>query len=231
MKKIFATIALFTFSSSLFTLAAQEEVEATVGADLVSDYIWRGQNLGNAAIQPGLGVSYKGVSLSAWGSIGIANTTDTKEFDLTLGYTAGGFNIGVTDYWFNTADKYFYYKDDATAHVFEANVGYDFGPASLQVYTNFAGADGFNSRGDRAYSTYVEASAPFTLGGLDWTATLGFVPMKTSFYDTDGFAVTNISLKAAKEVKITDNFSLPVFAGITANPRAEKAYFVFGISL
>lgn len=230
MKKIFL---FFTLSLSIFTFSAnaQDEVEATVGADVVSDYIWRGQDLGNAAIQPALGVSYKGVSLSAWGSVGIANASDTKEFDLTLGYTTGGFNVGITDYWFNTADKYFYYKNDATAHVFEANVGYDFGVASLQVYTNFAGADGVNGSGKRAYSTYVEAVAPFTLGGLDWTASLGFVPMKTSFYGADGFAVTNISLKAAKEIKITDSFSLPVFAGVTANPCAEKAYFTFGISL
>lgn len=229
MKKIFL---FFTFSFSLFTFSAiaQDEIEATVGADIVSDYIWRGQNLGNAAVQPALGVSYKGVSLSAWGSVGIANASDTKEFDLTMGYTAGGFNVGVTDYWFNTADKYFYYKNDVTAHVFEANVGYDFGPASLQVYTNFAGADGLTDSGKRAYSTYVEAAAPFTLGGLDWTASLGVVPMKASFYGTEGVAITNITLKATKALKITDSFEVPVFAGITANPCAEKAYFVVGLS-
>jgi len=211
-------------------VVAQDEVEATVGADVVSDYIWRGVDCGNAAVQPTLGVSYKGVSLTAWGSAGIVNAADTKEFDLTLAYSTGGFNVGVTDYWFNSADKYFLYKGDG-AHTFEANVGYDFGVASLQLYTNFAGADGLNGDGKRAYSTYVEAAAPFTLGGLDWTASLGIVPLKTSFYGNDGFAVTNISLKAAKEIKITDSFSLPVFAGVTANPCADKAYFVFGISL
>ena len=29
-------------------------------------------------------------------------STDTKEFDLTLGYSIGGFSVSVTDYWFNT---------------------------------------------------------------------------------------------------------------------------------
>ena len=233
MKKIFAVL-FFTFSFSLFTFnaVAQDEVEASIDADIVSDYIWRGQNLGNAAIQPGASVAYKGFSIAAWGSVGIADAADTEEFDLTAAYTIGGFNVGITDYWFNTADKYFLYKGDG-AHTFEANVGYDFGVASVQVYTNFAGADGVNGNGDRAYSTYVEAAAPFKLGGLDWTATVGFVPTKTSFYAdaTDGFALTNLSLKAAKEIKITDSFALPVFAGITANPSANKAYFVFGISL
>ena len=43
---------------------AQDKVEASVGADLVSGYIWRGQDLGGVSIQPTLSVSYKGFSLS-----------------------------------------------------------------------------------------------------------------------------------------------------------------------
>lgn len=225
-------LLFFTFSFSLFTFPAlaQDSVEAEAGADVVSSYIWRGQDLGNAAVQPSLGISYKGISLSAWGSYGITDAADTKEFDLTLGYTIGGLNMGMTDYWFNTADTYFCYTEGKSSHVFEANVGYDFGVAALQVYTNFAGDDGVNGNGKRAYSTYVEASAPFKLGGLDWSASLGFVPMATSLYGTDGFAITNISLQATKALRITDSFELPVFAGITANPQAEKAYLMLGVS-
>ena len=49
-----------------------------------------------------------------------------------------------------------------------------------------------NKDGDRAYSSYFEVSAPFTLGGCDWTATVGAVPFASSFYaDANGFAVTN----------------------------------------
>ena len=47
---------------------AQDKVEASVGADFVSGYIWRGQDLGGVSIQPTLSVSYKGFSLSAWGT-------------------------------------------------------------------------------------------------------------------------------------------------------------------
>ena len=49
---------------------AQENIETDISADLVSGYIWRGQDLGNVSIQPTLSVSYKGFSLSAWGSVG-----------------------------------------------------------------------------------------------------------------------------------------------------------------
>ena len=62
---------------------AQDKFEANVGADLVSSYIWRGQDLGNASIQPSISLSYKGISLSAWCTAGLA-WSDTREFDLTL---------------------------------------------------------------------------------------------------------------------------------------------------
>ena len=54
-------------------MMAQDKVEASVGADLVSGYIWRGQDLGGVSIQPSLGISYKGLSLGAWGSVGFMN--------------------------------------------------------------------------------------------------------------------------------------------------------------
>lgn len=212
---------------------AQDNVETTIGADVVNQYIWRGQELGSVSLQPTLGVAYKGLSLTAWGSIGLSEPSDTKEFDITAAYSVGGFNIGVTDYWFNSpSTRYFLYDSHKTSHVFEANIGYDFGPASIQWFTNFAGNDGVNKDGDRAYSSYFEVSAPFTFGGCDWTATVGAVPFASSFYsDANGFAVTNVSLKATKELKITDTFSVPVFAGIAANPSTEKAFFIFGLSL
>ncbi len=46
-----------------------------------------------------------------------------------------------------------------------------------------------------------------------------------------GFAVTNVSLKATKDIKITKSFSVPVFAQIAANPSSEKAYLVVGFTL
>lgn len=219
---------------SLATLA-QEKVETTICGDVVSSYIWRGQDLGDVSLQPTLGIGYKGLSLTAWGSVGLSDPSDTKEFDLTLGYTIGGLNIGITDYWFNGGldpqNRYFKYDAHGTNHVFEANIGYDFGLASLQCFTNFAGNDGMNKDGKRAYSSYVELSVPFKLATVDWTATAGAVPFSTDLYGTDGFAVTNLALKATKEIKVTDTFSVPVFGQVVANPCSQKAYLVIGFTL
>ena len=218
-------------------IESESKIETTISGDIVSSYIWRGQDLGNVSLQPTLGIGYKGLSLTAWGSVGLTNSDDTKEFDLTLAYTTGGFNIGITDYWFNAGldpdNRYFMYNAHSTNHVFEANIGYDFGFASLQWYTNFAGNDGVNESGKRAYSSYVEASVPFKLATVDWTATVGVIPYATTFYNewTSGFSVTNLALKATKDIKITDSFSIPIFGQVIANPRTQKAYLVFGFTL
>ena len=232
MKKI-VVIAMGLVLSS--TALAQEKVETTVSGDFVSSYIWRGQDLGSAAVQPTLGVAYKGLSLTAWGSYGLTNPDDVKEFDLTLGYSVGGFNIGLTDYWFSVGldpdARYFKYDAHGTNHLFEATVGYDFGPVALAWYANIAGNDGENKDGKRAYSSYVEANVPFSLAGVDWKATAGVVPYATTLYGTTGFAVTNLSLRATKEIKVTDTFSVPVFGQVTGNPCSQKAYLVFGLTL
>jgi hypothetical protein len=234
MKKIVLLALGMAMSMTTF---AQDEIETTISGDIVSSYIWRGQDLGGVSLQPTLGIAYKGLSLTAWGNYGLANPDDTKEMDLTLAYTIGGFNIGITDYWTNDGGdpeaRYFKYDAHGTNHVFEANIGYDFGFASLQWFTNFAGNDGTNKDGKRAYSSYFEISAPFKLASVDWTATAGAIPYATTSYNgwTSGFAVTNLSLKATKDIKITDTFSVPIFGQVVANPCTQKAYLVLGLTL
>ena len=211
------------------------KVETTIKADFVNEYIWRGLKLGDVAVQPTFGVGYKGLSLTALGSYGLSDKDDVKELDLTLGYTIGNLNIGITDYWFSEGldpdARYFKFDAHGTNHLFEANIGYDFGPVAHQWYTNFAGNDGTNKSGKRAYSSYIEASVPFRLAMVDWTATAGAVPYATTTYGTKGFAVTNLSLRATKDIRVTDSFSIPIFGQLTGNPCSQKAYLVLGFTL
>ena len=229
-------IAILTMGLVLGSTAlAQDKIATTLRGDFVSGYVWRGQDLGSVAVQPTLGIGYKGLSLTAWGSYGLVNKDDVKEFDLTLGYTIGGFNVGITDYWFSEGldpqARYFKYDAHGTNHLFEANIGYDFGFASVQWFTNFAGNDGVNLKGKRAYSSYFEVNVPFTLVGVGWSATAGAGPYATTSYGTTCFAVTNLSLKATKDIKVADSFSIPIFGQIVGNPCSQKAYLVFGFTL
>jgi len=80
MIRINTKTALLTLALVATTTAAsaQEAVETTLQADIVSQYIWRGQKLGNVSVQPTLGIEWKGLSLTAWGSVGI-DKGDTKQ--------------------------------------------------------------------------------------------------------------------------------------------------------
>lgn len=243
MKRMIRMAVMMTALMTPFGAMAQDKVEATLSADVVSRYIWRGQDFGNVAVQPAAGISWKGLSLSAWGSYGLTPSTDTnistRELDFTLGYTIGGLNLGLTDYFCITdgSDPKYFYFEEGGSHVLEANIGYDFGFASVQWYTNINGtparyvdSDGKLKAG---FASYLEISAPFRLGGLDWEAQVGIVPFDSKgFYaDADGFAVTVASLKVEKELDITPTFKLPIFGQLVANPSTQRFYFVLGCSL
>ena len=55
MKKI---VLMAIILATGMSAKAQESIETTIAADVVSNYIWRGQDLGNVALQPTLGIGY-----------------------------------------------------------------------------------------------------------------------------------------------------------------------------
>ena len=234
MKTIRTIILAWALLATAPAVKAQT-FKTDISADIVSRYIWRGSSMGEVSVQPTLGISAWGLSLSAWGSVGISNPQDAKELDLTLAYNIGGFNIGITDYWAeggaDPENRYFHYAKGATNHVFEANVGYDFGPVAIQWYTNFAGNDAVGANGKPAFSSYAEVSVPFKLGQTDWSFVTGIVPYATKFYNAERFALVNVSLTASVDIPFSERFSLPIFATLAANPHARQAFFVVGITL
>lgn len=218
-----------------FSVFAQEEkkFEIAPAADLVSSYVWRGMYQTGPAIQPSLSMSYAGLSLTAWGSTDFSSSSDetkAKEFDLTLGYGIGGFSIAVTDYWWSgEGARYGRYNTD---HYFEGTIGYNFGekfPLSLTWSTMFAGGDKNPEDGDRYYSSYFEAAYDVNVWGISFQPAVGISPYKSQY--SDGFGLNSISLKASKEIKLSESFSLPVFTQVIAAPEHDNVFLVFGISL
>lgn len=218
---------------------AQDKVEATLGGDFVSGYVWRGQKNGGFSVQPNASLSYKGLSLGAWGSFAIVPNDDYKgtdeELDITLGYAVKGFHVGVTDYYFfNNGHPFFKYGTlSESAHTFEAGIGYDFGFLAVDWFTNFAGADGLKKDGKRAYSSYLQLDAPFRLAKIDWNATLGIVPYRTTFYaadDSKGFHVNTVALKAQYTIEFP-HFQLPVYGQLIANPSSRDLHYLIGFTV
>ena len=252
--KIFSKFAVIL--SVLFVLpqgvCAQDKIEAYLGADLLSRYMWRGQHLGDVSIQPQLSVGWKGLKINAEGNIGF-ESKDTRELDVTLEYSKFGFNIGVTDYWTSGVDennRYFYYPKHGP-HQLEGNLGYSCKYFSLQAYSIFWGND-FKISGEQAYSTYIELGVPFKLGGVDWEVKAGMTPFKSAGYTetteqtlpsgvkrdvtkcyyfyAEGAACVMASIRATKNLDLTFA-ELPVFAELHANPYLQTADLLFGVTI
>ena len=229
MKKIIA-LALVAFTFLPTSVSAQDEIKATVSADLVSRYMWRGSDLADVSLQPTLNVGWKGLELELFGSTPLEKDGGAQEIDVSLGYSLFGVNIGVTDYWTANVDsenRYFHFGGKTQCpHQLEANIGYTCKYGSLQAYTIFWGND-YKKNGDRAYSTYVEVSAPWKLAGVDGSAAVGASLWDDGFtlIDTDGFKVCNVTLTANKEL-----FSVPFYGQIVYNPALDKIYFAVGVS-
>jgi hypothetical protein len=252
MKKLFAlALAAITF----MPVSAQDKVTATASADLVTRYMWRGIDMAGVSIQPELNLAWQGLSLDIEGSNPLEKDGGVQDLNVTLGYSLYGFNIGVTDYWTADVDprnRYFYYGGETECpHQLEANIGYSCEYGSLQAYTMVYGND-YKIDGDRAYSTYIELSVPFRLGGLDWDARVGVTPMESAGYTYEeeyltesgkkkthtrgewmygeSFTCNMASLRATKNLDFK-HFSVPVFVELHTNPYLQRANLVLGVTI
>lgn len=239
MKSLLKKITLLAVAGVMgLSVNAQEEkgIQFNVSGDFVSSYVWRGMYQTNAAVQPTLGLGIKGFSLTAWGSTDFTGTS--KEVDLTVAYSFNNFTVSIADMWWGGQGelKYFKYRNKETAHHFEAGLAYTLPcekfPLSIAWYTMFAGDDKKIDSDSQNYSSYAELNYPFAIKGIDLDATFGFTPYAAEYqYSTTGFAVTNIALKATKEIQITKSFSLPLFTQLVFNPALEDAHLVVGFTL
>lgn len=227
LKKIAVIPVLFTGIQGMPGIKAQE---INAGADLVSNYVWRGSKCGDASFQPSISLGYKGLSFTAWGSTDF--TGDAFELDLTAAYAIGSLELALTDYYVATdinTQPYFDYKRGA-GHVFEGTIAYTISekiPLKLSWNTYFAGTDNAYSKQD--YSTYVEASYPFALWGVDMGGELGITPWKGAY--ADGFNVVNIGITASKTFQLSGKFSLSPYTKLIFNPADNKAFMVFGVTI
>ncbi|GAB6011721.1 TorF family putative porin [Viscerimonas tarda] len=216
------------------------QVEVSASADLVSSYVWRGSKGSGASIQPALSASAGGFTLGAWGSTAFTDLSAVglggyKEADFYASYSVGGLGLTVTDYWWDgDGSKYFTNPEEGSGHLLEATLAYTLPesfPLSLSWNTFVLGKGNKKADGKNSFSTYIEASYPFSLGGADLTASVGGVPWESAVYGVADAKIVNVALGASKEIKITDSFSVPAFAQIIVNPASEDINFVVGITI
>ena len=215
-------------SMMILPLKAQEESSSSfdVGADLVSNYIWRGSKFGvGPQIQPFVEFSAGNFTIGSWGSFG-ADTdngalTSFAESDLYLSYGFGfGLSIGLTDYYYPGTD-YFDISSTSGAHGLEVNLGYEVAGISLGANYMINEAGGAGTAGGDMY---------FELGYAFEHVSL-FVGAGDGWHTSDGdFAVCNVGMTVSKELALTEKFSLPMSGSVILNPEKEQYFVVLGVS-
>ena len=207
-----------------------EESSFSIGADLVNRYIFRGLDFGSSpAIQPSIEYSIGDFAIGAWGSYSFLSTPVGIEADLYASYGLDfGLSLGVTDYYFPgeklmigadsvispiRTGKYF---DYSKSHFFELNASQSIGDFYLAANWGFSNMNN---------ALYFEAGYGFKYFDV-------FVGAGNEVYTTDGnFNVVNVGISASKELKITENYSLPISASVILNPDTEQFHLVFAVSL
>ncbi len=242
-------ILLIALVASVVLVAGQASAECKLdvdaGADLVNRYVWRGLDFGDApAIQPWLNFNLGGLDAGFWASYATSNNnwaaSPFAEIDAYISYTyqipnSVALTAIVTDYYFPSAGPdYLNYdnydnEDGPGAHVIELGFGIA-GPESIPL-TFYGFVNVHNDEGNNMYFQLNYATAVKDVG-LDFF--IGVAPGSEDtpdYYGTDDLEVINLGVTASKELKISEQYNLPLFVSYTLNPELEQAYLLFGMSL
>ena len=210
-----ASIAVLTLSTT--TVKAQD-----FGADLVSSYVWRGTQFGTGpAVQPWFTLPSitESLELGVWGSFPLSDDAagQTYELDLYASYDFGPFALTVTNYTFPGSTGV--YGDD-----------YELFDGDLEVTASGSiGAIGLTV----GYFTDLEAlyiEAGTTVAGMDLAIGYGSDAAGGFYVGDEDSGLVNVSLGGSKDIKITEDYSLPLFGSFIYNPTAEAAFMVVGVS-
>lgn len=105
MSKYKSTFIVLCMTTLIGTTSLNAEYQVSFGAsaDVMSKYVWRGQDLvDDWVLQPGTYVSYKNVTASFWGNLDMTDENGYKgefsEIDLTLDYTAQVPGVDILSY-------------------------------------------------------------------------------------------------------------------------------------
>ncbi len=212
-------LAGILFSTGMKAQEEESPSKFTAGADLYSNYVWRGSKLGTGpAVQPTVKFVTSGLTIGVWGSF---DAHGYAEVDPYISYAFDfGLSLGMTDYYY-PGQEFFDVSDSTGSQAFEINVGYAIKGLSLSANYILNEAGGAASVGGDKYFQAAYAFKHFSL----------FLGAGDGWHTSDGdFAICNVGIGTTKEIKITDSFSIPVTGQVILNPEKEQLYVVVGFS-
>lgn len=226
------------------TAAAQVAVNS--GVDFYNRYVWRGLDIANTpSIQPSLSLTHGGLELGVWGAYTLSNeASESDEIDFWLSYAIplrNGASIGLlaTDYYFpNAGIDFFNFNNhdamtddtipDPGAHTVELGLsitGPETFPLTLSAFVNV-----YNDAGS---NTYFQLDYPLSVGETEldlFCGAAGGSKDNPDYYGTENFNAINIGVSAARDIVVSDSFSLPLTVSVIINPHEEISHLVVGMS-
>jgi hypothetical protein len=198
-----------------------EEIKASgyASADVMSNYVWRGQKLSNTwVVQPSVGITYGGFGANLWGNYDSDATIDEgsghgefTETDVTLNYTHAIDKLTLTAGYIYYALNNF--NDTQELYV---SAGYDIllKPA-LTVYYDF----------DEGNGAFIVASIGHTVEiAKDYNLNLGAsasynINNKVMGFDKHGNDFSNFY-----NAELSSSLNIPVWKAITVTPKVAYSF-------
>ena len=202
------------------------KVEFTANAQLVSRYLWRGQDYGHApSFQPGAELSWRGFAFGAWSALRIAGDGE-PELDFYISKELGKFTFAVWDYWSYDKElrtQYFDYNSSTTSHMFEGQVIYSTGERNqfnLLLSSLFFGAD-------PTKSLYGEVEYVREFGKNEIALVAGYQFKGEYYAPHNGFV--NIGCSYLRYLWDFGKYSTFVSFSLTANPALKKTFLTVAV--
>ncbi len=185
-------------------------------ANIVANYIWRGQYVGGLGLQASARMNYEGLFVDMWWNVGATNWAFSgfnPEVDIALGLDRWGLQLYWLHMHYFDGTPFFNYSNAApgqAGNTSELRARYTVSsrlPLSILWCTRLAGRDGYlDSEGNlqRAWSSYLELKYTFALPhDMGISTAVGMTPWKSLYTGFKGdFAVVNIDVAMSKQWQV-----------------------------
>lgn len=212
-------------------------------ANIVANYIWRGQYVGGLSLQASARVNYEGLFADMWWNVGATDWVFSgfnPEVDIAAGFDRWGLQLYWLHMHYFDGTPFFRYANAApgqSGNTSELRARYTVSskiPLSILWCTRLAGRDGYiDAKGtlQRAWSSYLEVKYTFALPyQMGLCLAVGMTPWRSLYTGFEGdFAVVNIDVALSKQWQVKQCV-LNLGGEVMFNPwRVNKEYIFWDV--
>lgn len=219
--KLLIAFVLLTFFCNAQEDTTKKETSLNTDVSISTRNVWRGVNYGNSpSVQGNLSYAKNIFEVGTCGTMTMnGNKTgfgNWLELYSTIKYK--NFSITVDDYFFfnavDSSNNYLDWNQKKTQHIVEGRLKYD-----SKKFDAFVSYVLYSNKYDSTKAIYFEGEYEIC---KNFSAFVSFVTGQSSlnFYDKGG--VTGIGLIGKRQIKINNNFSIPLKTTLGVNPNYKN---------